>query len=110
MFEASGSDKALRTGLDVMAPRGVVVIVGLGGDVTVPMNLLVAKELDVRGTFRFHQEFAVAVRFLNQRLIDGRPVITHTLQFDQAMDAFKLAGDKGRALKVLIDFNAAVAA
>ena len=110
MFEASGSDKALRTGLDVMAPRGVVMIVGLGGDVTVPMNLLVAKELDVRGTFRFHPEFAVAVRFLNQRLIDGRPVITHTLKFDQATDAFKLAGDKGRALKVLIDFNTAVAA
>jgi len=110
MFEASGSDKALRGGLDVMAPRGVVVIVGLGGDISVPMNLLVAKELDVRGTFRFHQEFAVAVRFLNQRLIDGRPVITHTLKFDQAAEAFKLAGDKGRALKVLIDFNAPAAA
>jgi threonine dehydrogenase-like Zn-dependent dehydrogenase len=37
-------------------------------------------------------------------------VITHTLKFDQAADAFKLAGDKGRALKVLIDFNAPAAA
>ena len=110
MFEASGSDKALRTGLDVMMPRGVVVIVGLGGDVSMPMNLLVAKELDVRGTFRFHAEFAVAVRFLNQRLINGGPVITHTLKFNDAIDAFKLAGDKGRALKVLIDFNSTVVA
>ncbi|MCY7369609.1 MAG: L-idonate 5-dehydrogenase [Polaromonas sp.] len=110
MFEASGSDKALRTGLDVMTPRGVVVIVGLGGDISMPMNLLVAKELDVRGTFRFHAEFAVAVRFLNQRLIDVRPVITHTLKFTDAIDAFKLAGDKGRALKVLIDFSSTAAA
>lgn len=105
MFEASGSDKALRAGLEVVAPRGVIVTIGLGGDITMPLNMLVAKEIDLRGTFRFHHEFAVAVGFLNQGLIDGKPVISDIVAFDQAKEAFKLAGDKRQSMKVQIDFT-----
>jgi L-idonate 5-dehydrogenase len=107
MFEASGNERALLAGLDVMAPRGVIVAIGLGGHMSIPMNTLVAKEIELRGTFRFHSEFAVALGFLNQRLIDGRPVISDILSFDKATEAFALAGDKGRAMKVQLDFGAA---
>ena len=106
MFEASGSDKALRSGLDVVVPRGVIVSIGLGGDATLPLSQLVSKELELRGTFRFHDEFAVAVRFLNEGLIDGKPVISHVIDFDQAVHAFKLSGDKSRAMRVQIRFGA----
>ena len=106
MFEASGNDRALRNGLDVVAPRGVIVSIGLGGDSTLPLNQLVGKELELRGTFRFHEEFAVAVRFLNEGLIDGRPVISHVMDFDDAIHAFELASDKSQAMKVQINFGA----
>ena len=106
MFEASGSDKALRAGLDVVVPRGVIVTIGLGGDSTLPLNQLVSKELELRGTFRFHPEFAVAVRFLNEGLINGKPVISHVIHLDQAESAFRLAADKSQAMKVQIDFGA----
>ena len=106
MFEASGSEKALRAGLEVVAPRGVIVTIGLGGEATLPLNALVTKELDLRGTFRFHHEFAVAVGFLNTGLVDGQAVISDTVAFSKANDAFALAGDKGRAMKVQIDFTA----
>lgn len=105
MFEASGSEKALINGLEVVAPRGVIVTIGLGGNITLPLNTLVGKEIDLRGTFRFHAEFAVAVAFLNQRLIDGRPVITNIVDFSQAGDAFRLAGDKRQSMKVQIAFD-----
>ena len=109
MFEASGSDKALRRGLEVVAPRGVIVTIGLGGDISMPLNVLVGKEIDLRGTFRFHGEFAVAVAFLNQRLIDARQVISDILAFDRAPEAFKLAGDKRQSMKVQIAFDPALA-
>jgi len=105
MFEASGSEKALLAGLDVVAPRGVIVTIGLGGDITLPMNTLVGKEIDLRGTFRFHPEFAVAMSFLNQGLIDGRPVISDIVAFDKATEAFQLAGDKRQSMKVQIAFG-----
>lgn len=105
MFEASGSEKAVVAGLDVVAPRGVIVTIGLGGNITLPLNTLVGKEIDLRGTFRFHSEFAVAVAFLNQRLIDGRPVVSDIVDFDHANDAFVLAGDKRRSMKVQLAFD-----
>lgn len=110
LFEASGSEKALVAGLEFVAPRGIVVAIGLGGNVTLPMNTIVGKEIDLRGTFRFHAEFATAVSFINQRLVDGRPVITDTLGMDHAQEAFRLAGDKSRAMKVQIAFAGEAAA
>lgn len=104
VFEASGTEAALRLGLDVIRPRGVLVSIGMGGDVSLPMTQLAAKEVDLRGTFRFHPEFATAVRFLNEGLINGRPVITRVMPLDQALEAFDLAGDKSRSLKVQIAF------
>ena len=105
MFEASGSERALVAGLDVVAPGGTIVTIGLGGDISIPLNTLVTKEIGLRGTFRFHAEFAVAVAFLNQGLIDGKPVISDILAFDDANEAFRLAGDKSRAMKVQISFG-----
>ncbi|NWA02543.1 L-idonate 5-dehydrogenase [Pseudomonas gingeri] len=105
MFEVSGSAQALRDGLERVAPRGVVVTVGLGGDVSLPLNLLVSKEIDLRGTFRFHGEFAQAVDLLNRKVIDVRPVISHTVPFTRAIEAFELAADKSQAMKVLLDFG-----
>lgn len=105
MFEASGNDKALRAGLAVVMPRGVIVSIGLGGDAQISLNMLVAKEIELRGTFRFHSEFAVAVAFLSQGLIDGKPVISDIIAFEQSEDAFKLACDKSKSMKVQIAFD-----
>jgi L-idonate 5-dehydrogenase len=104
MFECSGNERALRAGLEVMRPRGVVVQLGLGGDVSLPQNVVVAKELEIRGSFRFHHEFAHAVRLINEGRVDLAPVITQAFPMAQAGDAFALASDRRRAMKVLIDF------
>jgi L-idonate 5-dehydrogenase len=104
MFEASGSDKALRAGLEVVKPRGVLVTVGLGGDIALPMNMIVGKELDLRGTFRFHAEFATAVNFLNQGWKEPGHVISHSMGVNDAVQAFKTASDKSQAMKVHIAF------
>jgi L-idonate 5-dehydrogenase len=105
MLECSGNQQALRAGLEVMRPRGVVVQLGLGGDVSIPQNMVVAKELDIRGSFRFHAEFALAVRLINEGRVDLRPLVTRSFPMTQAREAFELASDRRRAMKVLIDFE-----
>lgn len=104
-MEASGSDKALMAALDVVRPQGVIVQVGLGGSATLPINTLVAKEIELRGTFRFHEEFALAVELLGKRLIDVAPLITATLPFTEAQQAFELASDRTRSMKVQLAFG-----
>lgn len=107
MLECSGNERALRAGLEVMRPRGTVVQLGLGGDVSIPQNMVVAKELSICGSFRFHAEFALAVRLINERRVDMQPMITGAFPVQQAREAFELAGDRKRAMKVLLAFDAA---
>ncbi len=66
-FEASGNERAVRTGLEVLRPRSTVVQLGLGGDVSIPQNIVVAKEIEMKGTFRFHEEFGLAVDLIGKR-------------------------------------------
>jgi L-idonate 5-dehydrogenase len=75
------------------------------GDIALPMNQIVAKEITLRGSFRFHPEFATAVQFLNHGLIDGRPLIIRILPLTEAVVAFALAGYKSQSLKVQIAFG-----
>lgn len=106
MFECSGNERALRAGMETMRPRGVIVQLGLGGDVSIPQNMVVGKELTICGSFRFHAEFALAVRLINEGRVDMRPMITGAFPLSQAREAFELASDRKRAMKVLLDFAA----
>jgi len=105
LFEASGNARALVGAFDALRPRGIIVQVGLGGEMTLPINAIVAKEFDLRGAFRFHEEFAVAVELLNKGLVDVKPLISSTLSYRDAGRAFALAADRSQAMKVLLDFE-----
>ena len=105
MFEASGNAAALTSGIPVLRPRGVLVQLGVGGDIAVPQNVVVGKEIDIRGSFRFHEEFALAVELLNRRRLDVRPLLTSTYPVADAIAAFDMAGDRTRAMKVQLAFQ-----
>ena len=104
VLECSGNERALRDALTVVRPRATVVQVGLGGDVSLAQNVVVAKELSICGSFRFHAEFALAVQMINEGRVDLRPLVTRAFPLCEARAAFDLAGDRRRAMKVLIDF------
>jgi L-idonate 5-dehydrogenase len=106
LLECSGNERALRSAFEVLRPRGIVVQVGLGGgEFTLPLNVAVAKEFDLRGAFRFHQEFGVAVALINQRLVDLEPLVSATLPYRDAGRAFALAADRTQSMKVMLDFE-----
>jgi L-idonate 5-dehydrogenase len=104
MFEASGNEAALRGGLDVVRPGGIIVQLGLGGEMKLPINTIVAKEIELRGTFRFHEEFALAVALIGNGLVDVKPLISATLPFTRATEAFELAMDRRQSMKVQLSF------
>lgn len=106
MFEASGNDRAMRAGFEVLRPRGVLIQVGLSGnELTLPFNMVVAKEFDIRGAFRFHEEFAVAVDLINKGLVDLKPLVSATLPYRDAGRAFALAADRSQSMKVILNFD-----
>ena len=106
LFEASGNERALRSAFEVVRPRGLLVQLGLSGsEMTMPFNTVVAKEFDIRGAFRFHEEFGVAVDLINKGLVDLKPLISATLPYRDASRAFALAADRSQSMKVLLNFD-----
>lgn len=104
LYECSGAAAALVGGIAALRPRGIIVQLGIGSDMTLPMITITAKELELRGSFRFHEEFAVGVDLMRKRLIDVRPLITHSVPLADAISAFEIASDRSRAMKAQIVF------
>jgi L-idonate 5-dehydrogenase len=104
MIEASGNEAALHMGLEVLRPRSVLIQLGLGGNISVPQNMIVSKEIEIRGSFRFHEEFGLAVDMINKKRVDLKPLLTGVIPLSDAKRAFELAGDRSQAMKVQIAF------
>ncbi|MEY9834917.1 L-idonate 5-dehydrogenase [Streptacidiphilus sp. EB103A] len=105
--EASGSGAGLGTCLQRVRRGGTVVLLGLlpPGETGFMGNLVVTREITMRGAFRFDREFDDALSLLASGL-DVGPVISHTFPLSRAVEAFDLAGDRTRASKVLLDLEA----
>jgi L-idonate 5-dehydrogenase len=106
-IEASGTAAGLRTCLERVRRAGTVVQVGTlpPGDTPFAGNVLMTRELTLRGAFRFDHEFDTAIELLTNGL-NVAPIVTHTFPLDDAATAFNLAGDRTVASKVLLDLSA----
>jgi len=105
LFECSGSPRALNAAIPALRPGGVIMQLGLGGDMTLPLQAMTAKELQWNGSFRFHSEFHTGVALMQKGLIQVKSLITQTLPLSDANAAFELAGDRTQAMKVQIAFG-----
>jgi L-idonate 5-dehydrogenase len=105
LYECSGAAAALGAGIAAMKPGGVIVQLGLGGAMTLPMMAITSKELTLKGSFRFHGEFRTAVQMMQKGLIDTSSLITQSFGLEQATLAFETAGDRTRAVKTQLIFG-----
>ena len=105
LFECTGVAQALAAAIAAMRPQGVIMQLGLGGDMNLPVQALTAKELQLRGSFRFHEEFFTGVELMRKGLLDVRPLITQTMGMDDAVAAFEVASDRTQAMKAQITFD-----
>lgn len=101
-YEVSGSFKALQTCMAAVKRGGVVVQVGTLPHEPLPfvVNDVMAKEVDLRGAFRWGIEFDWAVDYLASRKVDVRPLLSGQYPLADAVEAFRAAADKNRSTKV----------
>ena len=102
-FEASGVPAAIETSLRVLRPRGTLTVTGVAPR---PPHLqapdLVFKEITIRGSFIYEQEFAMAIDLLDRGVVDIEPLISRIAPVDTGVQAFAdLRGATG-AVKVLL--------
>jgi L-idonate 5-dehydrogenase len=105
MFEASGNQAAVKTGVPALKPRGILVQVGLGGKMELPQDMIVGREIEVRGAFRFINEFDLAVALIGSGRANVLPLVTQQYELARVVEAFDIAGDRKRAMKVQVVFG-----
>lgn len=92
VFEATGVPSVAREAVDVVAPSGTVVIVGLSNDsLTVPMIEFTRKELSVIGSRNNMGLFAEAAQLVERHRDQAARLISHRFPFSRGIEAFELA-------------------
>lgn len=101
VVEATGSSDALAHALELVAPRGTIVLKStFHGATTVPMSGLVVDEVTLVGSRC--GPFAPAIAALAEGSIDPRVLVDHVRPLHDAAAALELAASPG-TLKVLLD-------
>jgi L-idonate 5-dehydrogenase len=104
MFEAAGSAPALLQGLRLLRRGATLVQVGtLSGDVTLPFNDIMARELTVAGSFRFANVFGMALQLMATGRIKPGRVISAVYPLSDLPAAIDRALAKSDVVKVQVE-------
>jgi L-idonate 5-dehydrogenase len=68
------------------------------------MSAIVTKEINVIGSFRFDEEFRLAIDYIARNRAPIRALLTATVPASEPTPAFDLAADKSRSVKVHLQF------
>jgi threonine dehydrogenase-like Zn-dependent dehydrogenase len=101
VFECSGSAAATSTALELLRPGGILVVVGAGPDPGVDSATILLKEITVRGSYIYTDEFDRAIDLLATRHITVADLTTVISPLADALTAFD-ALRAGRIMKALI--------
>ncbi|WP_334151496.1 L-idonate 5-dehydrogenase [Microbacterium sp.] len=103
VLECSGVGVALTSAVRAARRAGTIVQVGMLPNADIGVNLapMLAKELTIRGAFRFSTEIDDAVSMLAESdALDS--VVSHVIPASDAVQAFELARDSSASAKVLL--------
>ncbi|XP_034833443.1 sorbitol dehydrogenase-like [Maniola hyperantus] len=101
-IDASGAQSTVRLSLLATKSGGVAVLVGMGNpELTVPLAGAVAREVDIRGIFRYVNEYPIALSLVASGKINLKPLVTHHFSLEESLEAYEVAR-RGLGIKVMI--------
>jgi threonine dehydrogenase-like Zn-dependent dehydrogenase len=101
VLECSGSAAATSAALKLLAPGGILVVVGAGPDPGLDSATILLKEITVRGSYIYNDEFDRAIELLAAGQIAVADLTTVISPLADALTAFD-ALRAGRVMKALI--------
>jgi threonine dehydrogenase-like Zn-dependent dehydrogenase len=88
VFECSGSAAATSTALKLLAPGGILVVVGAGPDPGLDSATILLKEITVQGSYIYTDEFDRAIELLATQQITVTDLTTVVSPLPDALTAF----------------------
>lgn len=102
VIECSGAESSLNLAIQSACCGAQIVCVGCQPDtVTVPLNVALAQEIDIKGVFRYRNCYPLALSLVESKKLDLRPFVSHRFPLEQAKEAFETCG-RGEGVKILI--------
>jgi L-iditol 2-dehydrogenase len=106
-LECTGAEQCVRVALQVTRSGGVVILVGLGKfEMTVPLAGALVREVNIRGVFRYNNDYPIAIELVKTGKVNVKPLVTHHYTIEDTLKAFNTAKTgEGNPIKVLIHAN-----
>lgn len=102
LVDASGAEAAILAGMRRLAPRGRIVLVGMGSDtLPVPVPLLQERELQLTGIFRYANTWPTAIALAASGDVNLDALVTSRHTLDEVPVALT-AGTSPGALKAIV--------
>lgn len=103
-IEASGAPPALQSCIESVRRGGTVIQLAIlpSTGANVPGNLIMLKELTIKGSSQYVGEFERAIQLILSKKIDVSPMTTAQFPIEKAAEAFALALDRKASMKVQI--------
>lgn len=103
-MECTGVESSIAGAIQSVKFGGTVFVIGVGkNEIKMPFMRCSTREIDLKFQYRYCNTWPRAIRLLKSGLIDLKKLITHRYSLDDAIEAFKTAGDpKTGAIKVQI--------
>ena len=73
-------------------------------NISIPSDVIMTKELTLKSSFRFDKEFSWAAEYLATQRINVEPLLSHVFPMEEANEAFQLAQDRTKAMKIHLAF------
>lgn len=103
-IDCSGFETTIKLGLKVTKPGGTLVVVGMGAaEVKIPLISGLCKEVDIKGCFRYANDYESALAMVATGKVNVKRLITHNYKMEEVVKAFDTAHTgAGNAIKVMI--------
>lgn len=103
-IDCSGLETTNRLAILATKSGGCVVIVGCGPpEVKVPLISGLTREIDIRGVFRYCNDYSAALALVSSGNINVKKLVTHHFDITQTKEAFDTARyNRDGAIKVMI--------
>lgn len=107
VFEASGNAKAFETLIELVAPAGTLVLVGMPVE-PVPFDVVGAqsKEIRIETVFRYANVYGKALALIGSGKVDLMPLLSETFPFERSIEAFERAAE-GRPADIKLQIQLA---
>jgi 2-desacetyl-2-hydroxyethyl bacteriochlorophyllide A dehydrogenase len=102
-FECTGVANVVRTALQVLRPHGRLTITGFAReDPSFRSSDLLFKEVEIRGSFIYIDEFPAAIDLLARGAVDVEPLTTEVMDFGSGPEAFAKMLPSSSTIKILL--------